>query len=62
MEAIRDLLSGCKLEAVAHRNASMLLTTKESTPVVDAVKVIISPMYGCVAKLHLEIIELPPLE
>lgn len=39
MEAIRNLLSDCKLEAVAHRNAKMLLTTKEDSPVEDAVTV-----------------------
>lgn len=39
MEGIRDLLSDCKLEAVAHRTATMLLKTSESTPVVDAVQV-----------------------
>lgn len=39
MEGITDLLSGCKLEAVAHRNATMLLKTTESTSVKDAVQV-----------------------
>lgn len=44
MEGIRDLLSGCKLEAVAHRTATMLLKTSDNTAVVDAVQVRVRAM------------------
>jgi hypothetical protein len=39
MDSIRNLLTECKLEAVAHRRKEMLRKTPESTSVADAVKV-----------------------